>query len=129
MGQHIEGAAPNQLVVEEPFASMVTVLETIAREKRSEPTGIHPQAIVDEGVELGDDVTIGAGAVVRSGAVIGDRTKIYSNVSTDMPAPPFSRVEDGCTLPLRDRDLLQRVHSHRRFVERHEAISDEHRIQ
>jgi UDP-3-O-[3-hydroxymyristoyl] glucosamine N-acyltransferase len=40
----------------------------------SPPPGIHPTAVVGAGVRLGDGVTIGAHAVIESGAAIGERT-------------------------------------------------------
>ena len=44
------------------------------------PTGIHPSAIVEPGVELGEDVSIGAHVVIQSGVKIGDRVTIHPNV-------------------------------------------------
>jgi UDP-3-O-[3-hydroxymyristoyl] glucosamine N-acyltransferase len=38
------------------------------------PPGIHPTAVIAEGVELGRDVHIGPYCVIGAGAVIGDRT-------------------------------------------------------
>ena len=39
-------------------------------------TGVHPSAVIGSGVKLGDDVTIGACAVVEDKAQIGARTRI-----------------------------------------------------
>jgi UDP-3-O-[3-hydroxymyristoyl] glucosamine N-acyltransferase len=44
------------------------------------PVGIHPSAIVEPGVELGADVSIGAHAVIQSGVKIGNRVVIHPNV-------------------------------------------------
>ena len=44
------------------------------------PRGIHPTAIIEEGVTLGVDVTIGAYCFVGHGSVIGDRTVLYPHV-------------------------------------------------
>ena len=44
------------------------------------PTGIHPSAIVEPGVELGENVSIGAHVVIQSGVKIGDRVTIHPNV-------------------------------------------------
>ena len=41
---------------------------------------IHPTAIIEEGVELGDGVTVGPYAHIMSGAKIGARSKIHSHV-------------------------------------------------
>jgi UDP-3-O-[3-hydroxymyristoyl] glucosamine N-acyltransferase len=69
-----------QLVVEDPFAAMIAVLQIVAIEKRRQPVGVDPLARIEEGVELGQDVIVGAGAVIRSGAKIGDRAVIHPQV-------------------------------------------------
>jgi UDP-3-O-[3-hydroxymyristoyl] glucosamine N-acyltransferase len=44
------------------------------------PTGIHPSAIVETGVDLGADVAIGAHVVIQSGVKIGNGVTIHPNV-------------------------------------------------
>lgn len=44
------------------------------------PTGIHPSAIVADGVAIGADVAIGAHVVIQSGVKIGDNVTIHPNV-------------------------------------------------
>lgn len=44
------------------------------------PKGIHPTAIIEDGVTLGADVTIGAYAYISRGTTIGDRCVIYPHV-------------------------------------------------
>ena len=44
------------------------------------PTGIHPSAIVAPGVELGEDVSIGAHVVIQAGVKIGNRAIVHPNV-------------------------------------------------
>jgi UDP-3-O-[3-hydroxymyristoyl] glucosamine N-acyltransferase len=44
------------------------------------PKGVHPTAIIEEGVTLGKDVTIGAYSYVSRGSVIGDRVVLYPHV-------------------------------------------------
>jgi UDP-3-O-[3-hydroxymyristoyl] glucosamine N-acyltransferase len=75
----IDGLAAHQLVVESPYAAFGTLLRKIAREKRAQPAGLHPSAVIDPGATLGRDVTIGAGAVVREDAVVGDGSVLYAN--------------------------------------------------
>ena len=75
----IEGATAHQLVVDEPFMAFGQILLHIAAEKRRQPAGIHPTAVVAEHAELGEGVTIGAGAVVREGTTLGDRVVVYAN--------------------------------------------------
>ncbi len=76
----IEGLEKHQLVVRDPYQAFGLLLRKIAEEKRGQPRGIHPAAVVDESAEIGTDVTVGAGAVVREGARIGDRSVLYANV-------------------------------------------------
>ena len=71
----------NQLIVDEPFLAFGHVLQQVAREKRRQQTGIHPTAVISNDVELGDDITIGAGVFIRENVQIGDRVVIYSNVT------------------------------------------------
>jgi UDP-3-O-[3-hydroxymyristoyl] glucosamine N-acyltransferase len=44
------------------------------------PVGIHPSAIVETGVELGDDISIGAHVVIQPGVKIGNGVVIHPNV-------------------------------------------------
>ncbi len=76
----IEGSGAHQLVVASPFLAFGLVLQRIAREKRRQPAGIHPKAVIGEPVHLGGDVTIGPGAVISDEAKIGAGTTIYANV-------------------------------------------------
>jgi UDP-3-O-[3-hydroxymyristoyl] glucosamine N-acyltransferase len=80
VGQPIEGFAGHQIVVEKPDLSFAMVLAHIARRQREQPPGVHPTAVVDESAELGADVRIGPGAVIRGDSRIGARTVIYANV-------------------------------------------------
>ena len=41
---------------------------------------VHPSAVVDKTVELGDDVRIGPNCVVQQGTTVGDGTIIEANV-------------------------------------------------
>ncbi len=73
----IAGLDTPQLVVGAPYELFGRLLLKIAEEKRRQPRGVHPRAVVDDSAEIGADVTIGAGAVVREGASIGDRAVLY----------------------------------------------------
>ena len=69
----------NQLVVSDPYRSIGVLLIKIAEEQRRQPKGVHPRAEVHESAEIGTDVVIGAGAVVREDARIGDRSVVHAN--------------------------------------------------
>lgn len=80
VGAPLDGFPGHQIIVEKPDAAFAKLLGIVARRQREQPPGIHPTATIDDGVELGEDVRVGPGVVVRSGARIGDRTVLYANV-------------------------------------------------
>ncbi|MEL7476845.1 MAG: UDP-3-O-(3-hydroxymyristoyl)glucosamine N-acyltransferase [Cyanobacteria bacterium P01_A01_bin.3] len=59
-----------------------------------EATGVHPTAVVAEGVQLGAGVAIGPNAVVMSGVKLGDRTQVHANVTVY----PNVNVGSDCVL-------------------------------
>jgi UDP-3-O-[3-hydroxymyristoyl] glucosamine N-acyltransferase len=58
------------------------------------PTGIHPTAVVDSSVVLGEGVSIGAHAVVQAGVVLGHQVCIHPNVVVY----PHSQIGDRTIL-------------------------------
>ncbi|NMC41470.1 MAG: UDP-3-O-(3-hydroxymyristoyl)glucosamine N-acyltransferase [Bacteroidales bacterium] len=60
----------------EAFASLLTLVA----KTRPEKTGIHPTAIIEEGASVGENVYIGAYAVIGQGCRIGDGSKVYPQV-------------------------------------------------
>jgi UDP-3-O-[3-hydroxymyristoyl] glucosamine N-acyltransferase len=70
----------NQLAVSDPYRCFGLLLGRISEQSQRQPRGVHPQAVVHESARLGQDVTIGAGAVIREETVIGDRSVLYANV-------------------------------------------------
>ena len=73
--QELEGCNCPQIVVDNVDESLITVLEYYAPEKNVKP-GKHPMSWVSESAELGENVSIGAFAVVEDGVCIGDNTVI-----------------------------------------------------
>jgi len=65
--------ASARIVVARPHDAMLTVLPRLYRAPGRAP-GVHPTARLGRGVTLGDDVTIGAYAVIGDGATIGHRS-------------------------------------------------------
>lgn len=64
------------IFVANPRLALIKVLELFSQ--RSKPSaGIHPTAIIEEGVELGRDVHIGAFSYIGANTQIGDGTLIY----------------------------------------------------
>lgn len=68
------------LRVSNPRLAFAMCAEAVAGWDRPVP-GIHPTAILGEGVVLGDDVTVMARAVIGTGSRIGSRAVIYPNVT------------------------------------------------
>ncbi|HKK92968.1 MAG TPA: UDP-3-O-(3-hydroxymyristoyl)glucosamine N-acyltransferase [Longimicrobiales bacterium] len=64
-----------RVVVEDPRAAMIPILERLDPTPRHEP-GVHPTAVVEHGVRIGEGVSVGPRAVLEEGAVIGRGTRI-----------------------------------------------------
>ncbi len=58
------------------------------------PVGIHPSAVLDETVELGEGVSIGPNVVIMAGVKIGSYTQIHANVTI------YPQVQIGCRCQL-----------------------------
>ena len=77
------------------------------------PRGVHPQAWVSPQAKLGENVSIGAFAVVEAGAEIGAGTTLYpqtyvgheAKLGADCLLYPFASVRERCVLG--DRVILQ----------------------
>ncbi len=69
------------------------------------PRGIHPSAIVEPGVELGDDISIGAHVVIQTGVNIGNGVTIHPNVVIypDVRVGDRSTLHANCTIHERTR--------------------------
>ncbi len=66
------------IVVPDAKRAFVTLLGMFDRPP-ARTVGIHPRAVIAEGVRLGQDIAVGPGAVIESGASIGDRATIGAN--------------------------------------------------
>lgn len=62
--------------------------------EREFPSGVHPTAVLDRGVRLGEDVSIGPYVVVREDARIGAGTRIDAHTLVGAGA----RVGEGCEI-------------------------------
>lgn len=82
-----------------PRASLVQLLAYF--DTRPEPyRGVHPAAILAEGCELGENVSVGPGCVVSSGAVVGSGTILQANVfvGREVKIGEDCRIEAGAVL-------------------------------
>lgn len=101
---------------------------------------IHPTAIVEDGVTLGSDVSVGAYTHIRSGAKIGNGTRIHSHVciwgETEMGEEneiyPFCSIGAPPQIPgdaaLKSRVIIGNKNVLREAVEVHRASSREQGI-
>lgn len=63
--------------VADPYAALAKLMQLVEQQQKPRPQGISPQASIAEGVELGEDVYVGAFAVIEAGARIGKGALIY----------------------------------------------------
>ena len=82
-----------RVLVDNPRAALLPLMQ------RLDPTpafaaGVHPTAVLGDGVVLGEGVSIGAYAVLETGAVIGDGTRVGSHCVVG----PRARLGKGCYL-------------------------------
>ncbi|RMH15290.1 MAG: UDP-3-O-(3-hydroxymyristoyl)glucosamine N-acyltransferase, partial [Gemmatimonadetes bacterium] len=68
-----------RLVVAQPHAAMAVLLEHFHPPFREAP-GVHPTAVLGEGVRLGEGVHVGPYAVVEDGAVLGEGVILRAHV-------------------------------------------------
>ncbi len=103
-----EHAAPHlvQVVVANPDFAFAAIVAAFGPKASPPPPGIHPTAVIGEGVTLGLGVAIGAHAVISDGVVIGERTVLYphvylgagTKVGADCLIYPQVTVRERCTL-------------------------------
>lgn len=65
--------------VDDPYATVAKLLEMASEMLKPNPVGVEQPSFVAEGVELPDDVYVGAFAYIAKGAKIGEGAKIYPN--------------------------------------------------
>ncbi len=91
------------LVTPHPYLALARALELFHPPHRPEP-GVHPTAVLGEGVEVGEGASVGPLAVVGDGAVIGERAVIGPacvlgrrvTIGADSWLHPRVTVLDGC---------------------------------
>lgn len=71
-----EEIGPLAIEVENPSLAFATLVEKFAPEPLRFPPGVHPSAVIGEGVVLGPGVSVQPFAVIEAGARIGARTVI-----------------------------------------------------
>ena len=100
-----QGAAA-LVLVDSPDAAFAQVVPLFAPPQPVFLPGVHPTAVIGEGVSLGEGVHVGAHAVIGDGAVIGAWTVVGANVVVGELAKigencrlhPLSSVRERCVL-------------------------------
>jgi UDP-3-O-[3-hydroxymyristoyl] glucosamine N-acyltransferase len=78
--RHAPPAPCATLRAEEPYLAFARAVRVFAPAWRPVP-GVHAQAAVAAGAQLGREVSVGAFVAVEEGASIGDRTVVFPNVT------------------------------------------------
>ncbi|MDE5941861.1 MAG: UDP-3-O-(3-hydroxymyristoyl)glucosamine N-acyltransferase [Muribaculaceae bacterium] len=92
--------------VEDPYATVASLLEMASKMMQPEKTGVEPQSFIAEGVEIPDDAYVGAFAYIAKGAVIGKGAKIYPNayvgdnvtIGKDSVIYPGAKIYHNCVV-------------------------------
>lgn len=72
----IEAGGPLLVRVDSPYHGFLKALKLFGGDRPELTPGIHPSAVVGEGVVLGHNVSLGAHVVVEAGAHLGDRVAV-----------------------------------------------------
>ena len=108
----IDSPQPALLRVPHVDAAFAAACALFAPEPVAQARGVHPQALVAPEATLGNDVSIGAFAVVEAGAVIGDGTTLWpqtyvghgARIGRDCLVYPMASIREYCVLG--DRVIL-----------------------
>ncbi len=73
------GCAIPQLLSSDPYIAFLRCVKIFRQERPRPPVGVHPTAVVGEGVTLGEGVSIGPYAVIEEGAVLGDGAVVMAH--------------------------------------------------
>ncbi len=76
VSQEVKEAKVPLIQAENPYLAFSKVMRTLVPYKKP-AKGVHPSAIISEGVDLGKGISIGARSVIGEKAKIGDNTIIY----------------------------------------------------
>jgi UDP-3-O-[3-hydroxymyristoyl] glucosamine N-acyltransferase len=112
LGKDIPPVDVPSLRTDDPYYAFARALEIFYEPPRPEP-GVHPTAVIGNGVIMGDGVNIGAYAVIGRNCRIGGGTAIYPHtvlypgvvVGRDCVFHSFVTVREGCRTG--DRVILQ----------------------
>ncbi|MDA3963187.1 MAG: UDP-3-O-(3-hydroxymyristoyl)glucosamine N-acyltransferase [Planctomycetota bacterium] len=95
-----------QIVVANPDWAFAQLVSAFGPQPGRLPIGVHPTAVIGDGVTLGEQVAIGAYVVIGEGAIIGDNCRIHAHafigddatLGTACTIHPHVTVREGCQL-------------------------------
>ena len=68
-----------QIVCADPYLAFLRCVKIFRQERPRPAIGVHPTAVIGEGVTLGEGVSIGPYAVIEEGAVLGDGAVVMAH--------------------------------------------------
>ena len=78
IGREFHGVCKRaHIICENPYYSFLRAVELFVPRKECFDTGIHPSAVVDESARLGDNILIGALAIISKNVSIGANVQIH----------------------------------------------------
>ncbi len=80
ISEYNENISSTQLVVKDPFAALIRISQQLNL-KPKQKKGVHPTAVIGDGVSLPEEISIGAYAVIGDGVSIGKNTTIYPHAT------------------------------------------------
>ncbi len=92
--------------VRNPYLSFATILKSVEEEGLQHPVGIHPQAVVKDGVTLGQRVAIDACAVIESGCELGDDVVVYPGAYVGRNSTIGARTVIYPNVSIRERSVI-----------------------
>lgn len=73
--QHVPECPTNALAADDAYLAYARIAAVFDPQQMQEP-GIHPSAVIERGVELGEGVHIGAHVVISAGCTVGARSSV-----------------------------------------------------
>lgn len=94
------------ILTADPSYAFSLVMEALHPELQTHPQGIHPSAVLHESASVGENVSVGACAVIETGAEIGNNTIIYAGtyighntrIGTDTIIYPNVTIRERCEI-------------------------------
>ena len=98
--QHADSCPVDRLELDNPYLGYAAASRLFDSLAGHDPAGIHPSAVVDPTVTLGERVEVGANAVIEAGATLGDDVVIGpgSVVGADTTIGDGSRLHANVTV-------------------------------